>query len=179
MEPRAWYMRGKCSVRGLNHQSSSHPLGEESKEGREVGQLFPRRLKLKCRHKDGHYTLGTRYIYSLLPVMINLQRQKENVLCVTLSHWERSLASWKAAELTLLSLLSGSQISDFFSAIKQLYGLQKIMQYLWSPIALSVVEELGKDVSRFLLISIFSSKTLQRSNHTALTALGDTLCFLF
>lgn len=174
-----WYMRGKCSVRGLNHQSSSHPLSGESKEGKEVEQLFPRRLKLKCRHKDGRYTLGTRYMYSLLPVMINFQRQKENVLCVTLSHWERSLAFRKAAELTLPPLLSGSQLFDFFSVIKQLYGLQKIMQYLWSPIALSAVEELGKDVSRFLLISIFSSKTLQRSNHTALTALGDTLCFLF
>lgn len=170
-------MRGKCSLRGLNHQCSSQPLSGESKEGKEVGQLFPRRLKLKTQRRP-LYIGGQVYIYSLLPVMINFQRQKENVLCVTLSHWDRSLASWEAAELTLPSLLSGSQLFDFFSVIKQLYGLQKIMQYLWSPIALSAVEELGKDVSRFLLISVFSSKTLQRPDHTALTVLGTLLSFL-
>lgn len=56
-------MRGKCSTRELNYQPSSHPVNEESKEDMEVGQLFPRRLKLKLRNKDGLYALGTRYIY--------------------------------------------------------------------------------------------------------------------
>jgi hypothetical protein len=97
MEPRAWFMLGKCSVRELNYQPSSYPLSRELEEDREVEQLFSRRLKLEFRNKDGHYILGIRkkyiytykniYIYSyLLPVMINFQCQKENILCVTLSH---------------------------------------------------------------------------------------------
>lgn len=87
---RVWYMLGKCSIRELNFQPSSHPLRGESKEGREIGQLFPRRLKLKLRNKDGHYTLETRYIYiCLLPVMINFQKGKCS-LCNSESLRERS-----------------------------------------------------------------------------------------